>query len=228
MELLLDTGIFPIVLTLVAFQVGRMCQAKWKLALFNPILIGMLLVATFLLATGMDTAAYTAGTAKLAWLTTPATVSLAIPMYEQMRALLKNGKAIAIGVASGAVACLVFLLVAGTLVKLDPVLMASLLPKSVTAAIGVPLSTLSGGLGGITAVAICMTGILANILGASLCRIFRITHPVAQGVAFGTSGHVIGTAKASELDPLTGAVSSLSLVVAGLLTAVLLPLILAL
>ncbi len=225
MELLLDTGIFPIVLTVAAFQIGRMCQAKWRLALFNPILIGMILVAAFLLLSGMDTADYTAGTTKLSWLTTPATVSLAIPMYEQFRQLIKNGKAIALGVAAGIISCLAFLLAAGTLMSLEPVLMASILPKSVTAAIGVPLSTLSGGLGGVTAVAISLTGIIANMLGPTLCRVFGITHPVAQGVSFGTAGHVIATAKASELGPLTGAVSSLSLVVAGLLTAVIFPIV---
>lgn len=224
MELLLDTGIFPIVLTLAAFQIGRLCQAKWKLAVFNPILIGMVLVAVFLLVSGLEPAAYTAGTAKLTWLITPATVSLAIPMYEQVRALLKSGKAILIGVASGTVSCLLFLLAAGLLLKLEPVLRVSILPKSVTTAIGVPLSTLFGGLGGVTAVSIILTGILANLLGSTLCRVFGITHPIAQGVAFGTAGHVIGTARANELDPLTGAVSSLSLVTAGLLTAVLFPL----
>lgn len=97
------------------------------------------------------------------------------------------------------------------------------MPKSVTTAIGVPLSELFGGMGGVTTAAIIVTGIFANMMGPAMCRLFRITDPVAQGVAFGTSGHVIGTAKANEISPLTGAVSSLSLVVAGLLTAVLFP-----
>ena len=107
--------------------------------------------------------------------------------------------------------------------KLDTPLIVSLLPKSVTTAIGVSLSEMFGGMGGVTTAVIVITGIFANMMGVSFCRLFRITHPVAQGVAFGTAGHVIGTAKANELDPLIGAVSSLSLVVAGLLTAVLVP-----
>jgi len=97
------------------------------------------------------------------------------------------------------------------------------MPKSVTAAIGVPLCELFGGIGAVTTASIAVTGICANMLGVSFCKWFGITNPVAQGVAFGTAGHVIGTAKASEVSPLTGAVSSLSLVVAGLLTAVLFP-----
>lgn len=218
-----ETGIFPLVLTLAAFRVGQLCQQKWKLPLFNPTLIGMILVVVFLLATGMDTEAYTAGTGKISWLMTPATISLAIPMYEQFQVLRRNLKAIAAGVAAGAISCIVVLLLCGMLLGFAESVTLSLMPKSVTTAIGVPLSELFGGMGGVTTAAIIVTGIFANMAGPSMCRLFCITDPVAQGVAFGTAGHVIGTAKAAEIDPLTGAVSSLSLVVAGLLTSVLFP-----
>ena len=100
------------------------------------------------------------------------------------------------------------------------------MPKSVTSAIGVPLSAINGGIQSITTAAIILTGILASVMGPVLCRVFRLKDEISRGVAFGTAGHVIGTAKANEFSPLTGAVSSLSLVVAGLLTAVVLPLIL--
>ena len=220
----LRISILPIVLTLAAFRAGQILQNKWKTPLFNPTLIGTVLVIAFLLVTGMDMADYTVGTAKLSWLMTPATISLAIPMYEQFQMLRKNLKAIVIGVVSGAVTCLVFLLLGCLLLRFDPALTVSLLPKSVTTAIGVPLSELYGGMGGVTTAAIIVTGIFANMMGPTLCKLFHITDPAAQGVALGTAGHVIGTAKANEVSPLTGAVSSLSLVVAGLLTAVLFPL----
>ena len=154
---------------------------------------------------------------------TPATVCLAIPMYEHFQTLRKNLPAIAVGVAAGAISCLAFLLMAGMALGFDRELIISLLPKSVTTAIAVPLSQLSGGIASITTAAIVLTGISANILGSFFCKLFRLTDPVAQGVGFGTAGHVIGTARANELSPLTGAVSSLSLVVAGLLTAVVMP-----
>ena len=173
--------------------------------------------------TGMDNGTYQAGTAKLSWLMTPATISLAIPMYEQLSILKKNLKAIALGIAVGAVSCLVMVLLFSLAVGFDRELTISLLPKSVTSAIGVPLSELSGGISAITTPAIILTGIVAGSMGTPLCKLFHLTDPVAQGVALGTSGHVIGTSKANELGELTGAVSSLSLVVAGLLTSVLLP-----
>lgn len=216
-------GVFPIVLTLVCFRIGQWCQKKGKLPLFNPTLIAMILVVIFLLVTGMDIGTYQDGAAKLSWLMTPATISLAIPMYEQFQVLRKNLKAIVIGVAAGAVSCIVMLLLCGLLLKFDRSIIISLMPKSVTTAIGVPLSELFGGMGGVTTAAIIVTGIVGNMMGVTFSKWFRITDPVAQGVAFGTSAHVIGTAKASELNELTGAVSSLSLVAAGLLTAVLFP-----
>lgn len=221
-------GIFPLILTLAAFRVGQLCQAKWKNPLLNPTLIGAILVIVFVLLTGMDVGVYKAGASTISWLMTPATIALAIPMYEQFQVLKKHLKAIAAGVAAGAVSCLVMLIVGGLLLRFDRSVIISLMPKSVTTAIGVSLSEMFGGMGAVTTAAIVVTGIFANMMGPVFCRLFRITHPVAQGVAFGTAGHVIGTAKANELDPLTGAVSSLSLVVAGLLTAVLFPVLTAL
>lgn len=191
----------------------------------NPVLISVILILLFMLVTGFSNADYQAGMAKFSWLLTPATICLAIPMYEQLQILRKNLSAILVGVAAGAVACLLMVLGFGLLFRFDPALTASLLPKSVTSAIGVPLSEMAGGVGAITTTVIVITGIIANILGNLCCKLFRLTDPVAQGVAFGTAGHVIGTAKANELSPLTGAVSSLSLVVAGVLTAIVFPLV---
>lgn len=223
MRELIEMPVFPLIVTLAAFRVGQLCQQKWKSALFNPILIGVILVSAFLLATKTDMAVYKSGTAAISWLMTPATIALAIPMYEQYRALKKNMKAILAGVAAGAVSCLVLVTVCGILLKLDRTVLVSLMPKSVTSAIGAPLSELFGGMGAVTTAAIIFSGIFANMLGVGFCKLFRITDPIAQGVAFGTAGHVIATTKANELDPLIGAVSSLSLVVAGLLTAAVLP-----
>ena len=216
-------GIFPLILTLAAFRVGQLCQAKWKSPLLNPILVAAVLVMGFLLASGMDIGVYKAGTASISWLMTPATIAMAIPMYEQFQALKKNLGAIAAGVAAGAVSCIAVLTVCGVLLQFDTAVTVSLMPKSVTTAIGVSLSEMFGGMGGVTTAAIVITGIFANMMGTTFCRLFRITDPIARGAAFGTAGHVVGTARANELDPLTGAVSSLSLVVAGLLTAVLMP-----
>ncbi len=223
MSELLEIGILPVVLTLGAYQVGVICQKKGRLPIFNPILIAMILVILTLKATGLGTDRYQEGVKLLSWLMTPATVGLAIPMYEQFQALRKNLKAILVGVAAGALSCLAFLLVCCLILGFDRNLTVSLLPKGITAAIGVSLTQLFGGTPSITTLGISVTGIGGNMFGVALCKVFGITDPIAQGVAFGTGAHVIGTAKANEISPLTGAVSSLSLVVAGLLTALLFP-----
>ena len=222
---LLSIGILPVVLTLFAYQVGVLCQKKFKLPIFNPILIGMIIVIVTLKVTGLGTGEYQQGVKLMSWLMTPATVCLAIPMYEQIQALRKNLKAILVGVAAGALSCLAVLLVTCLVLHFDRNLTVSLLPKGITAAIGVSLTELFGGTPSITTLGISVTGIGGNMFGVAFCKLFKITDPIAQGVAFGTGAHVIGTAKANELSPLTGAVSSLSLVVAGLLTALLFPVI---
>ena len=221
---LMSIGILPVVLTLCAFLLGQKIQQRFKSPLLNPILLGVVFVLLFLGATGYSVTEYKAGMNAISWLLTPATVCLAVPMYEQFQLLKKNLPAIAAGVAAGAASCLVMVLLCGMVFGFQQELTISLMPKSITTAIGVSLSEMMGGMPGITTASIVFTGIFANIMGPTFCRIFRITDPIAQGVAFGTGGPVIGTAKANELSPLTGAVSSLSLVVAGMLTAVLLPL----
>lgn len=220
----LQSSLFPVVLTLLAYQVGLFCQKKTGTALCNPILIGVILVLGCLALVKMPVGEYRRGVSVISWLMTPATVCLAIPMYEQLQTLKKNLWGILAGVVSGALSCLAMVFLLALVLGFDRTLTVSLLPKSVTSAIGAPLSELSGGSGPIATAAIILTGIIANILSVPMFRLFRLKDPIARGVAMGTSGHVIATAKANELDSLTGAVSSLSLVTAGLLTAAIFPL----
>ena len=220
---LLEIPLLPVLLTLLAFRAGQWIQSKLKSPLFNPILVAVILVLLFLTATGMELSAYQSGISFISWLMTPATICLAVSMYEQYQVLKKNTPMILASVTAGAVACLITVLGLCLLFGFDRELTVSLLPKSVTTAIGVPLSQIAGGTASITTAAIILTGITASVLGPGLCKLFRLTDEISRGVAFGTAGHVIGTAKAGELSKLTGAVSSLSLVIAGLLTALILP-----
>ena len=223
---LLTLELTSVLVTLLAYQAGAWLQKKTKSPVCNPILVGVILVLIFMALTGLENGAYQGAVVRLSWLMTPATVCLAIPMYEQVQVLKKNLKAMIAGIAAGAMSCLAMVLVFGLLFRFDRELTISLLPKSVTSAIGVPLSSLNGGIASITTAAIILTGILASVTGPMLCKLFRLRDEISRGVAFGTAGHVIGTAKANEFSPLTGAVSSLSLVVAGLLTSLVLPLVL--
>ena len=225
MELLLDFPILPLVFTIFTYQVGLYLQNKTKSPLLNPLLISIVLVIGAILLTGYPNEAYQAGMERISWLITPATICMAVPLYQQLQILRKNWKAILTGICAGTLASLFFVLVMCRLLGFDDVLTASLLPKSITNAMGSALSAQTGGDEAITTAVIAITGILGNMLCIPLCKLFKITHPIAQGVALGTSAHVMGTAKARELSELTGAVSSLSLTVAGIFTAILYPLI---
>ncbi len=225
MNELLHISILPVVLTLLAYQAGVFLRQKVKSPLCNPILVAVVLVLIFLSATGMDVNAYRSGNSLLSWLLTPATVSLAVTMYEQFQILRKNIPVILAGVAAGAISCLLTVLALGIAFNYAPEMIISLLPKSVTTAIGVPLAEIAGGLTPITTAAIVVTGVSASVLGPALCKVFHLTSEVAQGVAYGTAGHVVGTSKAMEQSTLAGAAGSLSLVVAGLLTAIILPIV---
>ena len=216
-------GVLPVVLTLFAFYIGTLCQKKTKLSLFNPILVGAILVIVAMKAIGLSDSTYQWGMKNLSWLLTPATVCLAIPMYENFQVLKKNLKAVVVAVAAGVVTCLAVVLMFCVLFGFGRNLTVSLMPKGITTAIGVTLTEMFEGTPSITTLGILVTGITGNMFGKTFCKWFGITDEIAQGVAFGTGAHVIGTAKANEIGPLCGAVSSLSLVTAGLMTALVLP-----
>lgn len=216
---------FPLVLTIGAFQIGLFFQKKTKSPVCNPILIGAVIVIGVLLLTGMSPELYQAGTASLTWLLTPATVCLALPLYEQIKTLKKNLPAILAGVIAGTLTSLLSVWGLCAVLGLDRTMTVSLLPKSITTAMGIVLSQDNGGIAALTTAVILITGILGNLTGSFLCKLFRLKDPISQGVAFGTASHVVGTSRASEISPLTGAVSSLSLTVSGILTAVVFPLV---
>ena len=221
-------SLLPLVLTLSAYQIGLWCQKKWRSPLCNPILIAVVLVIGFLLLTGISNDTYQAGSQMFSWLLTPATVCLALPLYRQISILRNSLWSILTGVFAGTVTSVLCIFLLGRVFSLDNALIVSLLPKSVTTAMGIILSGQAGGIQSLTAAAIIVTGILGSLTGSMLCKLFKIRDPIAQGVAFGTASHVIGTSRARELGELQGAVSSLSLTVAGILTALLFPLTLAL
>ncbi len=215
--------LFSVTLTIGAYMIGLWCQKKWKSPIANPILIGVVLVAAVLLTTGYPIAVYAANSEYLTWLLTPATICLALPLYEQLKVLKKNLPAILGGIFAGTVTSLMVVFGLCKLFALDRVLTVSLLPKSISSAVGYVLSGDNGGLASLTSAVIIITGIFASITGSSLCRLFRLQDPVSQGVAMGTAGHVIATARATEMGALQGAVGSLSLTVAAILTAFLFP-----
>ncbi len=219
-DILIESVFFGVGLTLLCFEIGQIAKKKLKIPLFNPILIATVLIIGALLLLDMDYDTYYEGAKYISYLLTPATVCLAIPMYEQMSLLKKNWKAVMAGIIAGCLTSLVSILAMAVLFGLSHETYVTLLPKSITTAIGMGVSETLGGYVTITVAVIIITGILGNMFGEAVCRLFRIEEPIAKGVGFGTASHAVGTAKAIEIGEIGGAMSSLSIAVAGLVTVV--------
>ena len=209
---------FGVFISLLAYGAGTMLKKKWKLAIFNPILIAVVLIVALLLVCNIDYEVYNAGAKYLSYLLTPATVCLAVPLYEQFELLKRNYKAVLAGIVSGVLTSLTCVLAMAALMGLNHEAYVTLLPKSITTAIGMSISEELGGYVPVTVAVILVTGILGNMFAEAICRLFRIREPIAKGIAIGSASHAIGTAKAMELGEAEGAMSSLSIVVSGILT----------
>lgn len=220
MDNLFQTSLFAgVTVSLVAYLLGMLLKKKFKLAILNPLLISIVLTIIVLVVADVDYDTYNKGASYLSWFLTPATVCLAIPLYEQWTLLKKNIAAVALGLTAG-ITSLVTVLVLSVLMGLSHEDYVTLLPKSITTAIGMGVSEELGGYVTITVAVIVVTGVLGNILGEFVCKIFRITEPISKGLALGASSHAIGTAKAIEIGEIEGAMSSLAIAVAGILTVV--------
>ena len=222
-NLILSSATVGIVISLLAYEIGLAAQRKWKLAVLNPLLISIILVIAFLVVFHVDYESYNMSAKYLSYLLTPATVCLAIPLYEQVELLKKHSKAIVLGLISGVITSLVCVLVLALLFHFDHAQYVTLLPKSITTAIGMGISEELGGYVTITVAVIIITGVIGNMLAETVCHIFKIEEPVAKGIAIGASSHAVGTVKAMEIGEIEGAMSSLAIAVAGLLTVVLAP-----
>ena len=217
-EFAASSAYFGVFVSLVAYMAGTSIKKKTGLAVMNPILLAVAMVIALLLLFDIPYEVYNQSAKMLSSLLTPATICLAVPLYEQLALLKKHKGAILAGIVSGVITSLVCVLALSALFKLDHASYVTLLPKSITTAIGMGVSEELGGYVSITVAIILITGILGNVIAETVCRIFRITEPVARGVAIGTSSHAIGTAKALELGSVEGAMSSLSIVISGILT----------
>lgn len=211
---------FGVAISLVGYVIGVQLKKKFKLAVLNPLMISIIFVVGVVLLFKLDYPSYKKQAEILNYLLTPATIALAIPLYQQLSLLRKNLLAVICGIISGVFASMSSVLAMSVLFSLSHEDFVTLLPKSITTAIGMGVSEELGGIQTITVAVIIVTGVLGNVIGEGVCKLFRITEPISRGLALGIAAHAIGTAKALEMGEIEGAMSSLSIAVAGLLTVV--------
>ena len=191
-----------VALSLLAYALGVVLKKKFKLGIFNPLLISIAATILVIVFGKVDYEVYHEGAKYLSYLLTPATVCLAIPLYEQWELLKKNVKAVIAGLVTGTITSLTTVFVLALICRLSHEEYVTLLPKSITTAIGMGVSEELGGYVAITVAVIIITGVLGNMLGETICKVFRITEPISKGLAMGASSHAIGTAKAMEMGGL--------------------------
>lgn len=217
-DFLTSSVFMAVTISLLGYEMGSFLKRKTGLAILNPLLVAIMVVIILLLLFHVDYEVYEEGSEILSYLLTPATVALAVPLYRQMHLLKKNGVAICAGVLAGVVTSLASTLLIAVVFQMTHEEYVTFLPKSITTAIGMGMSEEMGGIVTITVAVIVVTGIVGNVMGEWVCRIFHIREKIAVGLALGTSAHVIGTTKAMELGDVEGAMSSLAIVLAGILT----------
>ena len=207
-----------VLITIGSYGIGIWFKKITGWTLANPLLISTILVMLFLAFSGMSYETYTQGSSMISYLLTPATICLAVPMYEQMEHLRKNSKAVVIGITTGVIASTLSILAFVVIFNLEYQDFVTLMPKSITTAIGMDLSKELGGNTPVTIMAIIITGITGNVIAEKFLKFIGVTNPVAKGIAIGSSSHVIGTSKAMEMGVTEGAMSSIAIVTSGIIT----------
>lgn len=215
-----DSVFFGVLVSLASYGIGLALKIKTGWSLMNPLLISIVLVICVLLLTGVSYDSYSVGANCISYLLTPATICLAVPLYQQIELLKKNYRAVLLGIVSGVLASLCSVLLLALLFHFDHAAYVTFLPKSITTAIGIGVSEELGGHVSVSVVVIVVTGVLGNIFAEKFLDLLRIKEPIAKGIAIGCSSHALGTARAMEMGTVEGAMSSLSIVVCGVLTVI--------
>ncbi len=222
-ELISGSVYFGAALSLVCFAIGLELKKRFHYELCNPLLIAMILVIIILKVFHIEFEDYDNGAKYITYLMQPATVCLAIPLYKQIQVLKKNVAAILIAIFSGCITHIVVVVGLGVLFGVDMKLITSILPKSVTTPIALGITQELNGIAAVTVIGVVIAGMLGSIIAPMLYKLIRVTEPVAQGLGLGTASHAVGTSKAVELGEIQAAMSSLAIVVTGIMTVILVP-----
>lgn len=219
-----DNHYFGIILSFGAYEIGKYINSKLKTPIANPLLIAILLIIGFLSITGIDYEYYKKGGDFIAFFIGPATVAMVLDLYTNLDILKKNIVPILTGVITGTIFSMTFAIILAKAFNVNNELVSSLLPQSITTAIALSLSEEYQGIVGLTAIVVVIRGVSGAVLAPIVLKIFKIKDPVAQGIAIGTSSHAVGTSAARAMGKVQGAMSGLSIAVAGLSAVLFMPL----
>ncbi|MGM9802679.1 MAG: LrgB family protein [Muribaculaceae bacterium] len=222
-EMLKQSVYLGVFLSLGAYGIGMWLKRITGWAIANPLFVAIVLVIIALALLGIDYESYCRSSNIITYLLTPSTICLAVPLHQQIELLKRNVRAVMMGIVAGVMSSLCIILLLSWLMHLDHASYVTFLPKSITTAIGMGVTEELGGYVPISVAVIIITGVIGGIIAEGWFKLLRITEPIARGIALGSSAHAIGTAKAMELGPVEGSMSSLSIVVCGVFTVIAAP-----
>lgn len=223
-EAILNNQYFGIILSFAAYEIGKWINSKVKSPIANPLLLAILIIIGFLAATGIPYEYYKKGGDFIAFFIGPATVAMVIDLYLNLDTLKKNLVPVLVGVICGSIISMILAAILAKVFGIGADLVPSLVPQSITTAIAISLSGEYNGLVGLTAISVVIRGVTGAVIAPFIVKLFRIKDPVAQGVAIGTASHAVGTSEARKMGEVQGALSGLSIAIAGLVTVLLMPL----
>lgn len=223
MELLENTYVL-VALTLGVFHAARILQKRTGFLWLNPILLSVMAIIAYLKVTGITFATYSnAGRTIEFWLQ-PAIVALGVPLYKNLHTIRQEIIPI---VSSQLIGCIVGLVSCTFIAKwmgASDAVILSLAPKSVTTPIAMEVSKSLGGIPSLTAAIVVIVGLFGAIFGFKILQVGHIRRPKEQGLSLGAASHALGTSRAWEQGEVWGTYSSLGLILNGILTAILAPL----
>lgn len=221
----MNNPLFGITLSLVVYIFFSKLQKMTKSDVLNPLLFSGIAIIFILGIFEINFETYNEGGKMVSMLIAPATVSLAIPLYNNINLIKKNLKVIVVSITTAVIVHALMLLALIVILKMDDQIAFSLIPKSITTAIASDVSSNIGGIKEITVASVIITGIIGAAASPLLNKLFKIKDDKAIGLALGTSAHAVGTAKAASTNEVQGSFSSLGLILTGLTTVLIAPII---
>ena len=215
--------VFTVILTVVSYIISRKIYLKTENPLLAPLLLSTTAIILVLHFTGITFEQYKPGKSLMTFLLGPATVGLALPLYQNRRVLRDSLIPILIGIFCGSVATLTAAVVLTKMSGLDILIVKSIATKSITAPIAIDVSRIIGGDPAIAVAFVVFTGTLGSMIGAGLLTLCRITDPVARGLAMGVTAHGQGTATILHEGQIQGAMAGVAMGVAAIFTSFIAP-----
>ena len=220
----INTPYFGILVSLIPFVIATYFYKKPNgFFLLAPLFVSMVAGFAFLKLTVISYENYKIGGDIINFFLEPATICFAIPLYRKREVLKKYWLQIFGGIAVGTIIALLLIYLVAITFQFGNQIIASMLPQAATTAIALPVSDGIGGVKELTSLAVILNAVVISALGAKIVKLFKISNPIARGLALGTSGHTLGVAAAKELGETEESMGSIAVVIVGVIVVAVVP-----